>query len=284
MTGTKPCHYNQLFSEIGTVETGKNVSLSFIIIYGIGIMGIKERKKAVVVGASSGIGYEVALQLLDDNWTLGVAARRTELLAMLADKYQGRVVVESIDVTDEKAGERLHSLIGRLGGMDMYVHVAGIGYQNMELDLDKELSTVCTNALGFTRLVGEAYRYFIAQGYGHIVAVSSIAGTKGLGAAPAYSASKAFDSTYVQALEQQACMRGCNIRFTDIRPGFVRTDLLADGKYYPMLMDKRVVAKKIIKAIGRHRHVCIIDWRYALLTFLWRLVPLCVWRRMNIHS
>lgn len=247
-------------------------------------MGIKERKKAVVVGASSGIGYEVALQLLDENWNLGVAARRTEPLTELAGKYHGRVVAESIDVTDELAGERLHSLISRLGGMDMYVHVAGIGYQNMELDLEKELSTVSTNALGFTRLVGEAYRYFVAQGHGHIVVVSSIAGTKGLGAAPAYSASKAFDSTYIQALEQQAYMRGRNVRFSDIRPGFVRTDLLADGKYYPMLMDKRAVAKKIIKAINRHRHVCIIDWRYALLTFLWRFVPACLWRRMRIHS
>lgn len=154
----------------------------------------------------------------------------------------------------------------------------------MALDADKELTTVQTNALGFTRMVGEAYRYFAARGEGHIAVVSSIAGTKGLGAAPAYSATKAFDTTYVEALEQQAHMRGKHIHFTDIRPGFVRTALLGDGRRYPLLMNPETVARAIVNAILHHRHVVVIDWRYRLLTALWRCVPRWIWRRMSVSN
>ena len=101
--------------------------------------------------------------------------------------------------------------------MDLYLHVAGVGWQNMDLLPEKELPTVSTNALGFARFVGAAYRYFAVQGHGHIAVVSSIAGTKGLGVAPAYSASKAFCNVYIEALEQQARLRHLDIHFTDLR-------------------------------------------------------------------
>lgn len=83
---------------------------------------------------------------------------------------------------------------------------------NAALDATKEMGTLLTNGVGFTRMVGEAYRYFAECGGGHIAVISSIAGTKGLGAAPAYSGTKAFQNVYVQALEQQAHMRHLPIR------------------------------------------------------------------------
>lgn len=238
-------------------------------------------KKAIVMGASSGIGNEVARLLLARGWTLGVAARRTAPLEQLAREWPGQVTVAAIDVTAGDAAPRLLRLIGSLGGMDLYLHVAGVGWQNITLEAGKELATVETNALGFARLVGEAYRYFAQAGGGHIAVVSSVAGTKGLGAAPAYSATKAFDSVYVQALEQQARMRGLAIRFTDIRPGFVKTDLLG-GHPYPMLMDKRRVARLIVQAVASRRHTAVIDTRWRVLTALWRRVPRWLWRRMSV--
>lgn len=168
--------------------------------------------------------------------------------------------------------------------MDLYLHVAGVGWQNMDLLPEKELPTVSTNALGFARFVGAAYRYFAVQGHGHIAVVSSIAGTKGLGVAPAYSASKAFCNVYIEALEQQARLRHLDIHFTDLRPGFVRTDLLGDGKHYPMLMSAESVARDIVKAIRTRRHVCVIDWRYRVLTALWRTIPRWLWRRMAVRN
>lgn len=236
------------------------------------------------MGASSGIGMEVARLLLRRGWHLGLAARRTEPLAALSEEYPGLVKYASIDITETGSEVLLRRLIDEMGDTSLYLHVSGVGWQNMALDADKELTTVQTNALGFTRMVGEAYRYFAARGEGHIAVVSSIAGTKGLGAAPAYSATKAFDTTYVEALEQQAHMRGKHIHFTDIRPGFVRTALLGDGRRYPLLMSPEAVARAIVNAILHHRHVVVIDWRYRLLTALWRCVPRWIWRRMSVSN
>ena len=115
----------------------------------------------------------------------------------------------------------------------------------------------------------------------HIACITSIAGTKGLGAAPAYSATKRFQSHYLECLTQQARMRHLNISITDIRPGFVKTDLIA-GSSYPLQLDAKEVAKSIVKAMEKGRSVKVIDWRYAILVFLWRLIPRWIWTRMMI--
>ncbi len=236
-----------------------------------------ETKRAIVIGASSGIGREVAMLLMKDGWTVGVAARREERL-----KESGAAAWQQIDVTQDNATERLRQLITTLGGMDLFFYASGIGKQNRELREDIELATMQTNALGFTRMVGEAYRYFAEQGSGHIAAITSIAGTKGLGPAPSYSATKAMQNVYLQALEQQAHARGLNIRFTDIRPGFVDTALLSGDFHYPMMLKPEAVAKDIVRAIRNRRHIRVIDWKYRLLTAVWRRIPRCVWRRMKL--
>lgn len=245
-------------------------------------MNTNEGKKAIIVGASSGIGREVAQLLIADGWLLGIAARREEPLLELKAMAPERVEVQAIDITKSDANEQLMSLIGRLGGIDLYFHASGIGKQNRELDTEIELRTMETNAVGFTRMINTAFRYFAEQGKGHIAAITSIAGTKGLGPAPAYSATKALQATYLQALEQQAHQRGLNIRITDIRPGFVDTALLNDNFKYPMLMQPETVAQDIVRNIYRKRHIRIIDWRYRILTFIWQLIPNWIWRKIKI--
>ena len=147
---------------------------------------------------------------------------------------------------------------------------------------DIELATVETNGLGFTRMIGCAYRYFAQQGRGHIAAITSIAGTKGLGPAPAYSATKAMQNVYLQALEQQANARKLDIRFTDIRPGFVDTALLSGTFHYPMMLKPQAVAHEIVSAIEHHKHIRVIDWKYRILTAVWRRIPRCIWRRIKL--
>lgn len=237
----------------------------------------KQGKKAIVIGASSGIGLEVAKLLVGAGWTVGVGARRVERMQQI-----GAVAVEQIDVTESNATAALQQLIDKTGGMDLFFYSSGIGKQNRELHEDIELATMQTNALGFTRMIGAAYRYFALQGNGHIAAITSIAGTKGLGPAPAYSATKAMQATYLQALEQQSNKRGLDIRITDIRPGFVDTALLSGDVRYPMMLRPERVAKEIVAAINRQSHVRIIDWKYRILTAFWRRVPRFVWRRMKL--
>jgi short-subunit dehydrogenase len=239
-------------------------------------------KRAIVIGASSGIGKEVAQILINEGWTVGLAARRDGLMLSTMHAHPDRVKVAKIDVTASSAGENLNQLIKKTGGMDLFFYAAGIGKQNRELAEEPELATVRTNALGFTRMVGEAYRYFAKNGGGHIAVITSIAGTKGLGPAPAYSATKAMQSAYLQALEQQAHQRGLNIKFTDIRPGFVDTALLAGDFKYPMMMKPEQVAKDIVAAVKSEKHIAVIDWRYHLLTMFWRRIPRWIWRRMKL--
>ena len=234
-------------------------------------------KRAIVIGASSGIGREVAKLLMEQGWTVGVAARRVDKLQELH-----AAAVEQIDVTQEDATTKLQTLISRLGGMDLFFYASGIGKQNRELKEDIELATLQTNGLGFTRMIGEAYRYFAQQGCGHIAAITSIAGTKGLGPAPSYSATKAMQNVYLQALEQQTNARGLKIRFTDIRPGFVDTALLNGDFRYPMMLRPERVAKEILYAINHSQHIRVIDWKYRLLTALWRRIPRWLWRRIRL--
>ena len=143
-------------------------------------------KKAIVVGASSGIGHEVARLLIAQGWAVGVAARRIDKLTDLQAMAPERVYTAHIDVTNEEAETSLQQLIERMEGIDLYFHAAGIGWQNPSLNADIELKTMETNAVGFTRMIGCAYRYFANNGGGHIACITSIAGTKGLGPAPAY--------------------------------------------------------------------------------------------------
>ena len=238
---------------------------------------MNKNKRAIVIGASSGIGKEVAQLLVKEGWTVGVAARRVELLQDI-----GAVETEEIDVTQKEATVKLRNLIERLGGMDLFFYSSGIGKQNRDLQENIELATMETNAVGFTRMIGEAYRYFAERGKGHIAAITSIGGTKGLGPAPAYSATKAMQNTYLEALEQLSNAKGLKIRFTDIRPGFVDTALLNDDFHYPMMLKPEAVAKDIVKAIHAKKHVRIIDWRYRILTALWQLIPRWIWRRIKL--
>ena len=245
------------------------------------------QKRAVIVGATSGIGLELVKVLTAQGWQVGIAGRRQERLQQIQSKNLDVVATECIDITKEDAPQRLLTLIGKTGGMDLYFHSAGIGYQNPELDIDKEMATVETNVVGFTRMVDTAFHYFVEhpEKTGHLAVISSIAGTKGLGAAPSYSATKRYNNHYMECLTQLCKIRGIrHIHLHDVRPGFVRTPLLSDGHHYPVQLDPHQVALSIAKGIRRNRSIITIDWRYRILVAVWRMIPRWVWVRMKIKS
>ena len=291
---------------------------------------VKEKtmaKKAIVMGATSGIGMEVASLLAQRGWQVGIAGRRIDRLEevkrntnqIISQKTKvsqkgnisegvkasrGEIICyQQIDVTSADAPTLLQKLIEKLGGMDLYFHSSGIGWQNNSLDFEKEMKTVETNGLGFVRMVDTAFNWFAKQsqkqdkgqelsqeqnsdkGKGNdtyrIACITSIAGTKGLGAAPAYSATKRFQNHYLECLTQQAHMRHLPIAITDIRPGFVKTDLIA-GSNYPLQLTPQEVALQIVNAIERGKTVKTIDWKYSILVSLWRMIPRCIWTRLTI--
>ena len=241
-------------------------------------------KKAIIIGATSGIGQEVARILVQQGWRIGIAGRREDVLLHMQQAVPGQIEIQCLDVTKNDAALRLNELIDRLGGMDLFLLSSGVGFQNRSLEPEIELNTARTNVEGFIRMVTAAFHHFKKTGGGHIAVISSIAGTKGLGVAPAYSATKRFQNTYIDALEQLAGMQKLNIRFTDIRPGFVSTDLLNDGKHYPLLMRPEKVAKRIVRALNHHQRVVVIDWRYAIIVFFWRMIPRRIWKQLPIRT
>lgn len=252
------------------------------------------------MGATSGIGQEVARLLAANGYEVGIAGRREERLVQMAQATPGIVTHRQIDVTKEDAPTELYKLIEELGGMDLYFHSSGIGWENVALDADKELKTVETNGVGFVRMVSAAYNWFAEQKAdeakqraegdeqrasdkerkARIACITSIARTRGLGAAPAYSATKRMQAHYLECLSQQARMRHLNIGITDIRPGFVATNLIA-GSHFPLQLKAEDVAHTIVRAIERGSEVVTIDWRYRLLVAAWKLIPRWLWVRLT---
>lgn len=239
--------------------------------------------RIIIIGATSGIGREVARLFAEKGWKVGIAGRRQQKLDELQQLYPQQIVAQTIDITRDDSPSRLQQLIDRFGGMDIFLLCSGIGSQNYQLDPVIELNTLQTNGVGFTRMLTTAWHYFRTQRKGHIAAISSIAGTKGLGAAPAYSATKRFQNCYIDALAQLSQMEDCHIRFTDIRPGFVDTDLLKHGNY-PLLMQADKVAQTIVSSLLKGKRRVIIDWRYRILVFIWKLIPDWLWEKLPIRN
>lgn len=241
-------------------------------------------KRIVIVGATSGIGLETARLCISCGWRVGAAGRRQDALDALRAEAPGQVEVEALDITRDDAPEHLMRLIERLGGMDIYLHSSGVGSRNTQLRPEIEISTLRTNGEGFVRMVTAAFGYFRDNGGGQLAVISSIAGTKGLGTAPAYSATKRMQNTYIDALAQLARMEGYRIRFTDIRPGFVATPLLAGDGHYPMLMPTEKVAARIMHVLRHPRRRVVIDRRYAVMVFFWKLIPEWLWERLKVRK
>lgn len=230
-------------------------------------------KKVIIVGATSGLGRGIAETYISRGWQVGLAGRRTALLAEVAGEHPN-VVYDTLDVTDTaRCIKVLESLTERLGGLDLLVLSSGVGRQNAALDFDLELPTIETNVRGWTAIVDWAYKLFATQGHGHLAAISSIASVRGLAPAPAYSASKAYQAHYLEALRQRAMASGRPIYVSDIRPGFVDTPLLANPKQFFWVLPPEKAVRAIVRAIDRRRGVATITCRWALIAPIMRLLP-----------
>jgi len=114
-------------------------------------------KRAIIIGATSGIGEEVAKLLIQQGWHIGIAGRREEALEKLQATAPGQIEIQRLDVTDANAPTLLETLIRKLGGMDLFFLSSGIGSQNPDLKPEIELNTARTNVEGFTRMVTAAF-------------------------------------------------------------------------------------------------------------------------------
>jgi short-subunit dehydrogenase len=237
-------------------------------------------KRAIVVGATSGIGRQLAIILADNNYKVGITGRRDQLLLNLQATKPENFIVSVFDVTAiEDIPEKLKQLTDESGGLDLLVLSSGTGKLNPTLDTSIEQQTNAVNVTGFTAVADWSFNFFQKQGSGHFAAITSVAAIRGGRQAPAYSASKAYQVNYLEGLRQKVKNLKLPVCITDIRPGFVDTAMAqGDGKFWVAPVDK--AAKQIFKAIENKRDVVYITKRWRLVAFLFRLIPGFLYKRM----
>lgn len=235
--------------------------------------------RAVIIGASSGIGRALAVQLAQDGYSLGLTARRLDLLETLQKELPSPAVIQTMDAANpEESVKLLEELIGVLGGMDLIVINAGINKPNPDLlwEYEKEITQI--NAVGFMALADFSVRYFLEKGSGHLAAVSSIAGLIGSPRSPAYSASKAFMATYMEGLRFKLAQSP--IAVTDLRPGFVDTPMIQGAKFRFWMASTEKAALQISRALRKRRKVVYITRRWLLAAWLLKFMPRFVLERI----
>ena len=237
--------------------------------------------KILIVGATSGIGRALFELYASQGHEVAVVGRRQEMLDEMCRQHsQGTVYAYRADVTDvESTPVWLDGVWKDMAVVDVVIASAGVGELNPQLEYAKEVATLNTNVVGWTCLVDEVFNRFLAQGRGHLAVISSVGGQRGEPSAPAYTATKAFQINYAEALRKKARKSGLPIYVTDIRPGFVDTKM-AQGEGLFLVMPAEKVALQIARAIRRRRSVAVVTKRWRPIHFLWRHLPRFVYDRL----
>ena len=237
-------------------------------------------KKAIIIGATSGIGKAVAEILLQEGYLVGVTGRREDLVPAMQQQFSGRMFCKKMDVQElSTLASNCNELVNQMGGMDLLVISAGIGEGNKQLDFEIENDVIKTNIQGFTCIADWGTSFFKKQGYGHLVNISSIAGIRGNGLAPSYNATKAYQINYLEGLRLNTIKSGYDITVTDVRPGFVDT-AMAKGNGLFWVAPVKKAAEQIVEAIKRKKGVVYITKRWGLIGYVLKIIPFSILRRV----
>lgn len=233
-------------------------------------------KKVIIVGASSGIGYSLAKVYSQKGYTVGLTARRLEVLVELQKELPNKSYLRKMDVADAEASrETLAELVAEMGGMDILVLNAGIGDSKPSWQLEQQI--IMVNIAGFTALAHWAVHYYEANGGGQIAGVSSVASIRGTHIATVYSASKAYISSYMEGLQQRSNRKKQGITITDIRPGFVATPMTQENKGMFWVATPEKAAEQIYTAIKNKKRVVYITRRWWIIAQIIKAIPDFLW-------
>jgi len=237
-------------------------------------------KKVIIIGATSGIGRELAKLYSLNDYEIGIVARRTELLTTLSSELKTKTYAQTMDISDTKTAiSSLNDLIRQMQQVDLIIISSGTGHLNDSLDWKKEKETINTNVLGFAAMANAAMQYFIQNNSGHLVGISSIAGIRGSHIAPSYNASKAFVSNYLEGLRIKALKKNMPIIVTDIQPGLVDTAMAkGDGLFW--VAPPKKAAKEIYKAIRNKKKKVYITKRWAIIALLLKIMPEFIYKKL----
>ena len=234
----------------------------------------------IIIGATSGIGKALFEKYVTDGNRIGIVGRRTHVLEELHQQHPFHTYTATADITKHvEAEDAIYSLYKELGSIDLAIVCSGTGEINPSLDYEVELPTIDTNVIGWTFVLDTLYHIFEQQGHGHLVAITSAGGLRGEPMAPAYSATKAYQINYMEALRKKTFKTGGNIVVTDVRPGLVDTAMAkGDGLFWVMPVEK--VARQICAAICRKKSKIYVTNRWHVLAVINKNLPFTVYKRM----
>jgi len=237
-------------------------------------------KKVIIIGASSGIGKELSIIMAQNGYLVGLVARRDKLLKEISKDFPDNTLIKKVDINSSKDTiKKINDLISKMKGADIIVISAGIGLMNEEFDFKKEIQTIKTNVKGFTIISNIAYKYFIKRKQGHLVAITSVAAIRGSRQYSAYSASKAFQSNYLEGLRRSVFHLKLPITITEIQPGYVDTAMIqGQGSFW--VLSPQNTAKQIFKAIVRKKEFLYISKRWRLVGWFLKIIPSWFYKRM----
>jgi short-subunit dehydrogenase len=230
-----------------------------------------QEKKAIVLGASSGIGRALAKVLSENGYEVGLAAPEYAQLLEVQRQVTGKTYLKTLDLSDISASvAQARELIEEMGDVGLFVVSSGVSIANPTLAWELEQATLKVNVAGFVAMLNVAAEHFVRRGSGHIVGITSIAGLCGSAVYPAYNASKACGSTYLSGLRQRFAPA---IAVTDIRPGYVKTPMVRDSKGIFWMTTPEVAAQQIFEAIQKKKGVAYITKRWALVAAALQWLP-----------
>ena len=237
-------------------------------------------KNAIIIGASSGIGKDLALELSKRGYTVALCARRQELLEQVAAQCSSPTFVQIMDAAQhEIMRNQLRDLAEKMGGADLVIYNAGIGESSGKWEKEEPMHQI--NAVGFAAVANWAFNYFKRQKKaGQIVGISSVAGTRGMRHAIGYGATKAFMWNYMQGQRHKAVAEKLPITITDIRPGFIDTDMTKGQAGMFMVQTSEKAAHQIADAIEAKRSVVYITRRWWLIGKLFSFIPDFLWHKI----
>lgn len=242
-------------------------------------------KKAIVIGASSGMGRQIAKLLSKEGYLVGLCARRLPLLESLQEEMPGPSKIKAIDVSSPNAREKLQELISELEGLDLIVISISAYLDNRPKNETNSFNcsaewaakerTLNVDSKGFIAMADVAIEFFKKQGYGHLAGISSTSGQRGVAYNPAYSAAKASNSYYMEAMRNYMKQNNINIQITDIVPGYVAVEHSPLGQdpaaYWEINAEK--AAKIILDGIKTKSKVVYVPSKVRFIAFLLKHLP-----------
>ena len=234
----------------------------------------------VIIGATSGVGKTLFEKYANENNRIGIIGRRAHLLDELYQKYPSKTIPTKADITNlEEIEQAINALHKEMEFIDLAIVCSGTGDINATLDYSIERLAIDTNIVGWTFVIDMLYHILEQQGHGHLVAITSAGGLRGEAMAPAYSATKAYQINYVEALRKKAFKNGEHIIVTDIRPGLVDTAMAkGEGLFWVMPVEK--VARQIISAIHKKKSKAYVTRRWHILAIINKNLPFFLYKRL----